>query len=147
MAVLKAPRQRMKLPRDLSGQDLVNALCRNWGYPEKSKHLALSRGERVVPLPAPSPAGAGRVRGYLRASELKPHSRIFLTNSSGSSITSPFGNRSTRTPMLFRYTSLARSFSPGSVEHARSRRIRLPDELQNSRNRRHSFRWEPVDET
>lgn len=22
----------MKLPRDLSGQELVDALCRNWGY-------------------------------------------------------------------------------------------------------------------
>jgi hypothetical protein len=23
--------QRMKIPRDLSGQDLVNTLCRSWG--------------------------------------------------------------------------------------------------------------------
>ena len=33
----------MKLPRDLSGQDLVNALCRNWDY-----HIVRQQGSHIV---------------------------------------------------------------------------------------------------
>ena len=38
----------MKIPRDLSGHDLVQVLCRKWGYrvvPQEGRHVVLETDE------------------------------------------------------------------------------------------------------
>src|ERR1019366_5023528 len=55
----------------------------------------LPRGEGG-PLPALLRAGAGRVRGLSGGTRFSPNSRNFFTNSSGFSITLPFGKRSSK---------------------------------------------------
>ena len=63
----------MKIPRDLSGQDLMAALCRHWGYKEVNQvgsHIVLETREptqhRVV-VPAHKAVRIGTLNGILRS--------------------------------------------------------------------------------
>jgi predicted RNA binding protein YcfA (HicA-like mRNA interferase family) len=63
----------MKLPRDLSGNDLVAALCRHWGYVEVSQvgsHIVLQTQAPTphrVAVPAHKTLRIGTLNGILRA--------------------------------------------------------------------------------
>jgi predicted RNA binding protein YcfA (HicA-like mRNA interferase family) len=63
----------MKLPRDLSGADLVAALCRAWGYVkvhQVGSHVALETNDpshqRIV-VPLHDPLRVGTLNAILRA--------------------------------------------------------------------------------
>jgi len=62
----------MKLPRDLSGTDLVNALCREWGYRmvhQHGSHIVLDTyhpaHQRIV-IPAHKSLRIGTLSAILR---------------------------------------------------------------------------------
>ncbi len=63
----------MKIPRDLSGQDLVNMLCRNWGYRvmhQEGSHIVLETEEpshQRVAVPAHKNLRVGTLNAILRA--------------------------------------------------------------------------------
>jgi predicted RNA binding protein YcfA (HicA-like mRNA interferase family) len=63
----------MKLPRDLSGHDLVAALCRRWGYVKVNQvgsHVILQTQEPTphrVAVPALKAVRVGTLNGILRA--------------------------------------------------------------------------------
>jgi predicted RNA binding protein YcfA (HicA-like mRNA interferase family) len=63
----------MKIPRDLSGHDLVHTLCRNWGYRiihQEGSHIVLETEEpshqRLV-VPAHKNLRIGTLNAILRA--------------------------------------------------------------------------------
>jgi predicted RNA binding protein YcfA (HicA-like mRNA interferase family) len=62
----------MKIPRDLSGQELVAALCRNWGYEKVNQvgsHIILQTQEPAphrVAVPAHKALRVGTLNGILR---------------------------------------------------------------------------------
>jgi len=63
----------MKIPRDLSGHDLVQALCRNWGYRiihQEGSHLVLETQEpsnQRLAVPAHKNLRIGTLNAILRA--------------------------------------------------------------------------------
>ncbi len=63
----------MKLPRDLSGQDLVNALCRNWGYRivhQQGSHIVLETekpSHHRLAVPAHKNLRVGTLNAILRS--------------------------------------------------------------------------------
>jgi len=63
----------MKLPRDLSGQELVDALCRNWEYRvvhQKGSHVVLETEEPThqrIAVPNHKALRVGTLSGILRA--------------------------------------------------------------------------------
>ena len=63
----------MKLPRELSGHDLVKVLCRNWGYSvihQKGSHIVLETQEpshQRIAVPAHKNLRVGTLSGILRA--------------------------------------------------------------------------------
>ncbi len=63
----------MKIPRDLSGHDLVNMLCRNWGYRvihKEGSHIVLETEEpshQRVAVPAHKNVRVGTLNAILRA--------------------------------------------------------------------------------
>ena len=63
----------MKIPRDLSGRDLVQALCRNWGYRiihQESSHLVLETQDpshQRLAVPAHKNLRTGTLNAILRA--------------------------------------------------------------------------------
>ncbi|HTD44128.1 MAG TPA: type II toxin-antitoxin system HicA family toxin [Bryobacteraceae bacterium] len=63
----------MRLPRDLSGHDLVAALCRRWGYVKVNQvgsHIILQTPEPTphrVAIPAHKAMRVGTLNGILRA--------------------------------------------------------------------------------
>jgi predicted RNA binding protein YcfA (HicA-like mRNA interferase family) len=63
----------MKLPRDLSGQELVATLCRRWGYQkviQAGSHIILQTQEPTpyrVAVPAHKRVRVGTVNSILRA--------------------------------------------------------------------------------
>jgi len=62
----------MKIPRDLSGRELVAALCRNWGYEivnQVGSHIILQTQEPTphrVAIPAHKVVRVGTLNGILR---------------------------------------------------------------------------------
>ena len=62
----------MKLPRDLDGRTLVNALCRNWGYRivnQAGSHIILQTDtptHQRVPVPDHNPIRIGTLNNILR---------------------------------------------------------------------------------
>ena len=62
----------MKLPRDLDGRTLVNALCRNWGYrivTQAGSHIILQTDtptHQRVPVPDHNPIRIGTLNNILR---------------------------------------------------------------------------------
>jgi predicted RNA binding protein YcfA (HicA-like mRNA interferase family) len=63
----------MKIPRDLSGQELVAALCRHWGYTNVSQvgsHIVLETQKPTphrVAIPNHKALRIGTLNGILRA--------------------------------------------------------------------------------
>lgn len=63
----------MKLPRDLDGQQLVQALCRDWGYRrahQVGSHVVLETddpGHQRIAVPAHKTLRVGTLNGILRA--------------------------------------------------------------------------------
>ncbi|HUY13757.1 MAG TPA: type II toxin-antitoxin system HicA family toxin [Terriglobia bacterium] len=63
----------MKIPRDLSGQDLVKLLCRRWGYRvihQEGSHIVLETAEpfhQRIAVPAHNPLRIGTLNAILRA--------------------------------------------------------------------------------
>ena len=63
----------MKIPRDLSAHDLVQALCRNWGYRivhQEGSHLVLETQEpshQRLAVPAHKNLRIGTLNAILRA--------------------------------------------------------------------------------
>lgn len=63
----------MKLPRDVSGRDLVKALCRNWGYRQVHQvgsHIILQTDvpqPHRISIPDHSPVKIGTLNAILRA--------------------------------------------------------------------------------
>ena len=63
----------MKIPRDLSGQELVKALCRDWGYQkvhQSGSHVILQTGAPAshrIAIPAHASLRIGTLNGILRA--------------------------------------------------------------------------------
>jgi len=63
----------MKIPRDLSGHDLVAALCRRWGYVkihQVGSHIVLQTREPTphrVAIPMHKTIRIGTLNGILRA--------------------------------------------------------------------------------
>ncbi len=63
----------MKLPRDVSGRDLVKALCRDWGYRQVNQvgsHIILQTDAPIphrVSVPDHSPLRLGTFNAILRA--------------------------------------------------------------------------------
>ena len=63
----------MKIPRDLSGQDLVKALCRHWDYRivhQEGSHIVLETTEPThqrLAVPAHSSLRVGTLNAILRA--------------------------------------------------------------------------------
>jgi predicted RNA binding protein YcfA (HicA-like mRNA interferase family) len=63
----------MKIPRDLSGQELVAALCRRWGYTKVNQvgsHIILQTqepGPHRVAIPAHKTLRVGTLNAILRA--------------------------------------------------------------------------------
>ena len=63
----------MKLPRDLSGQELVTALCRNWNYHvahQQGSHIVLETEEpshQRIAVPSHRALRIGTLAGILRA--------------------------------------------------------------------------------
>ena len=62
----------MKLPRDLSGHDLVAVLCRRWGYVKVNQigsHIILQKQEPTphrIAVPAHKAVRVGTLNGILR---------------------------------------------------------------------------------
>jgi len=63
----------MKLPRDLSGLELVRVLCRQWGYRQihqEGSHIILETEEpshQRISVPAHRSLRAGTLNGIVRA--------------------------------------------------------------------------------
>ena len=63
----------MKLPRDLSGEDLIRALCRDWGYAhvhQVGSHVILQTAApspHRLSVPNHSPLRIGTLNAILRA--------------------------------------------------------------------------------
>jgi predicted RNA binding protein YcfA (HicA-like mRNA interferase family) len=63
----------MKIPRDVSGQDLVNALCRQWSYHvvhQRGSHVVLETEEpshHRIAVPAHKTLRVGTMNGILRS--------------------------------------------------------------------------------
>lgn len=63
----------MKLPRDVSGRDLVKALCRDWGYRQvhqAGSHIILQTDtpqSHRISIPDHSPLRIGTFNAILRA--------------------------------------------------------------------------------
>jgi predicted RNA binding protein YcfA (HicA-like mRNA interferase family) len=63
----------MKVPRDLSGEDLVTALCRNWGYVrvhQEGSHIVLETSQpshQRIAIPAHQVLRVGTLNSILRA--------------------------------------------------------------------------------
>jgi predicted RNA binding protein YcfA (HicA-like mRNA interferase family) len=63
----------MKIPRDLSGHDLVQALCRNWDYRivhQEGSHIVLETSEPAhqrIAVPAHLCLRVGSLNAILRA--------------------------------------------------------------------------------
>jgi predicted RNA binding protein YcfA (HicA-like mRNA interferase family) len=63
----------MKIPRDLSGQELVAALCRNWGYAKVNQvgsHIVLQAQEPIphrIAIPDHKALRIGTLNSILRA--------------------------------------------------------------------------------
>ena len=63
----------MKIPRDLSGDDLVNLLCRNWGYRvihQEGSHIVLETEQpshQRIAVPAHKNLRVGTLNAILRA--------------------------------------------------------------------------------
>ena len=63
----------MKMPRDLSGHDLVKALCRHWDYQKINQvgsHIILQTGipsSQRIAIPAHDCLRVGTLNGILRA--------------------------------------------------------------------------------
>ncbi len=63
----------MKVPRDLSGADLISALCRNYGYRrvhQVGSHVILETDEPAhhrIAIPAHDPLRIGTLNSILRA--------------------------------------------------------------------------------
>ncbi len=63
----------MKLPRDLSGHDLVAVLCRRWGYVKVNQigsHIILQTQEPTphrIAVPAHKAVRVGTLNGILRS--------------------------------------------------------------------------------
>ena len=63
----------MKIPRDLSGQEFADALCRHWGYTKVNQvgsHIILQTkepGPHRVAIPAHRALRVGTLNGILRA--------------------------------------------------------------------------------
>lgn len=62
----------MKVPRDLSGRDLIKVLCRHWGYTvghQKGSHVILETTEPQpghVTVPNHNPVRIGTLHSILR---------------------------------------------------------------------------------
>jgi predicted RNA binding protein YcfA (HicA-like mRNA interferase family) len=62
----------MKLPRDLSGEDLVAALCKHWGYVKVNQvgsHVVLQTEEPIhhrIAVPAHKAVRVGTLNSILR---------------------------------------------------------------------------------
>jgi predicted RNA binding protein YcfA (HicA-like mRNA interferase family) len=62
----------MKSPRDLSGRELANVLCKNWTYREVGQtgsHIILQTeqpGHQRIPIPAHKPLRVGTLNAILR---------------------------------------------------------------------------------
>jgi len=62
----------MKPPRDLSGRDLADALCRHWGYREvhqSGSHIILQTeqpGHQRIPIPAHRELRVGTLNAIIR---------------------------------------------------------------------------------
>ena len=62
----------MKSPRDLSGRDLADALCRSWSYVEVGQtgsHIILQTeqpGHQRIPIPAHKSLRVGTLNAILR---------------------------------------------------------------------------------
>ena len=77
----------MKLPRDLSGQKLVKALCRHWAYQEVNRvgsHIVLQTGipsPHRIAVPAHASLRVGTLNAILRSvAEHKGVSREDILN-------------------------------------------------------------------
>ena len=63
----------MKVPRDLSGAELVKVLCRDWGYRQvhqEGSHVILQTempGHQRLSIPNHSPLRVGTLNGIVRA--------------------------------------------------------------------------------
>jgi predicted RNA binding protein YcfA (HicA-like mRNA interferase family) len=63
----------MKIPRDLSGQDLINLLCRRWDYRiihQQGSHVVLETGtpsHQRLAVPAHKSLRIGTLNAILRA--------------------------------------------------------------------------------
>lgn len=63
----------MKLPRDLSGPDLVKTLCRDWGYQQVNQvgsHVILQTGAPTshrIAIPAHASLRVGTLNAILRS--------------------------------------------------------------------------------
>jgi len=70
----------MKIPRDISGRELVAALCRNWGYREVNRvgsHIILQTAnptQHRVAVPAHKSLRIGTLSSILRAVAM--HKRV-----------------------------------------------------------------------
>ena len=70
----------MKIPRDLSGRDLIKALCRSWGYKQVHQvgsHVILETEEpshHRLAVPDHSALRVGTLNGILRA--VAEHKRV-----------------------------------------------------------------------
>ena len=62
----------MKIPRDLSGRELVRALCKHWDYRivhQAGSHIILQTetpGHQRIPVPDHSPLRIGTLNAILR---------------------------------------------------------------------------------
>ncbi len=59
----------MRIPRDLSGSDLVSVLCRHWGYVKVGSHIILQTQEPTqhrVAVPAHKTLRVGTINSVLR---------------------------------------------------------------------------------
>ena len=63
----------MKVPRDLSGAQLVKVLCRDWGYQQvnqEGSHVILqtaSPGQQRLSIPNHNPVRVGTLNAIIRA--------------------------------------------------------------------------------
>lgn len=77
----------MKIPRDLSGRDLIKSLCRNWGYRivhQVGSHVILETDEpshHRLTVPDHRVLRIGTLNGILRAvAEHKKITREYILN-------------------------------------------------------------------
>ena len=74
----------MKIPRDLSGRELIKALCRSWGYKQVHQvgsHVVLETEEpshHRMAVPDHSTLRVGTLNGILRA--VAEHKRVSREN-------------------------------------------------------------------